>query len=196
MGRTQLKMLRAKIMVAGPKQSGKSSISDFLASHRDAPKDNYDPTAGVRIQEFEATVSGSSSNNDGTRIAVELWDMSGDFVKYQNTWPAVQADCDGCLFVAEAETLQSKSTEIEDKWFRELVLRSVPAGLGAYSALRAHHVFAPGQVGFCAHSTSAESPNQFPDCRLRKYNRDALRLCELAPDLVCDSTGAREYEGV
>merc|ERR1711934_137511 len=141
MGRTQLKMLRAKIMVAGPKQSGKSSISDFLASHRDAPKDNYDPTAGVRIQEFEATVSGSSSNNDGTRIAVELWDMSGDFVKYQSTWPAVQADCDGCLFVAEAETLQSKSTEIEDKWccsplrlsgtealsrrFRELVLRSV-----------------------------------------------------------------------
>ena len=132
--------------------------------------------------------------------------------RYQNTWPAVQADCDGCLFVAEAETLQSKSTEIEDKWccsplrllgaealsrrFRELVLRSVPAGLGAYSALRAHHVFAPGQVGFCAHSTSAESPNQFPDCRLRKYNRDALRLCELAPDLVCDSTGAREYEGV
>merc|ERR1711934_512355 len=150
MGRTQLKMLRAKIMVAGPKQSGKSSISDFLASHRDAPKDNYDPTAGVRIQEFEATVSGSSSNNDGTRIAVELWDVSGDFVKYQQTWPAIQADCDGCLFVAEAESLQSKSTEISDKWFRELVNRAVPSG----------------HVKFCAHSTTAESINQFPDSRI------------------------------
>ena len=47
-----------QIMVAGPKQSGKSSISDFLASHRDAPKDNYDPTAGVRSVRLSASLKG------------------------------------------------------------------------------------------------------------------------------------------
>eukprot|EP00656_Telonema_subtile_P058338 TRINITY_DN9855_c0_g1_i1.p2 TRINITY_DN9855_c0_g1~~TRINITY_DN9855_c0_g1_i1.p2 ORF type:complete len:118 (-),score=24.12 TRINITY_DN9855_c0_g1_i1:178-531(-) len=108
--------LRAKIMVVGPMKSGKSAISDFLATQRETPKELYDPTAGVRIQEFETTAAGKSPHSEGTRIAVELWDVSGDFVKYQQTWPAIQADCDGCLFVAEADTMQSKSTEISDKW--------------------------------------------------------------------------------
>eukprot|EP00658_Telonema_sp_P-2_P077959 TRINITY_DN718_c0_g1_i3.p1 TRINITY_DN718_c0_g1~~TRINITY_DN718_c0_g1_i3.p1 ORF type:complete len:217 (+),score=60.00 TRINITY_DN718_c0_g1_i3:179-829(+) len=142
--------LRAKIMVVGPKQSGKSAISDFLATQRESPKESYDPTAGVRIQEFEMNAPGKSPHSEGPRIGVELWDVSGDFVKYQQTWPAIQVDCDGCLFVAEAETLQSKSTEISDKWFRELVLQTVN----------------PGQVTICAHSASATDRNQFPDCRL------------------------------
>merc|ERR1712166_924603 len=104
--------LRAKIVVAGPLKSGKSALADFLATQRESPKEQYDATAGVRIQEFEASAPGKSPHSDGPRIAVEMWDTSGDFVKYQQSWPAMQTECDGCLVVVEAETLQSKSTEI------------------------------------------------------------------------------------
>ena len=34
-----------------------------------------------RIQEFEASAPGKSPHSDGPRIAVEMWDTSGDFVK-------------------------------------------------------------------------------------------------------------------
>ncbi len=62
-----------KICVVGPKGTGKTTISNFLAGQSerlDAGAGNS-PTVGVRILEFEAPVSQDKVN-------IELWDASGD----------------------------------------------------------------------------------------------------------------------
>jgi len=70
-----------KIIIVGPKQSGKSSLANFLASpgatnvgNASAP---YAPTAGTRI--LETTLQGQD---------VELWDVSGD-QQYESCWNAI-----------------------------------------------------------------------------------------------------------
>ena len=41
-----------KIVICGPKASGKSTIGNFLAGHSDKlSADKYDPTVGVRVLE-------------------------------------------------------------------------------------------------------------------------------------------------
>ena len=60
----------SKIILVGPKGAGKTMIGNFISGHSEnlpAPDlAKYNPTAGVRIMEFEA---GNGS--------VELWDSSG-----------------------------------------------------------------------------------------------------------------------
>lgn len=60
-----------KVVIAGPKCCGKSTIANFLAGQADKlQSEKYEPTVGVRILEFESrSVNGTS---------VELWDASGD----------------------------------------------------------------------------------------------------------------------
>ncbi|GMI32333.1 hypothetical protein TrRE_jg6376 [Triparma retinervis] len=71
-----------KLLIAGPKQAGKTSIANFLSDNsRSKIGDSaaqYEPTAGCRILEFDAS-NGAS---------VELWDVSGD-QQYENCWPAI-----------------------------------------------------------------------------------------------------------
>jgi len=71
-----------KLLIAGPKQAGKTSIANFLSdSSRNQIGDSsaqYEATSGCRILEFD------SSN--GT--SVELWDVSGD-QQYESCWPAI-----------------------------------------------------------------------------------------------------------
>jgi GTPase SAR1 family protein len=66
-------MQRLKICVVGPKGCGKTSISNFLAGQTQSLSTDgkYDPTAGVRILEFETRVGQGPVN-------IELWDASGD----------------------------------------------------------------------------------------------------------------------
>jgi GTPase SAR1 family protein len=53
-----------KLVVAGPKGSGKTTISNFLSGSKETLKiDKYDPTYGLRILEIDD---------------VEIWDISGD----------------------------------------------------------------------------------------------------------------------
>jgi GTPase SAR1 family protein len=73
--------MKMKILVAGPKGSGKSMITNYLASHNFADKNPsltsenfpYYPTAGVRIVEHEIKVNGINED-----LTLELWDTSGD----------------------------------------------------------------------------------------------------------------------
>ena len=67
-------MAPLKIVIAGPKQTGKTLIGNFLAGQSESlVSDKYTPTVGVRILEFEARVHGVSED-----LNVEIWDASGD----------------------------------------------------------------------------------------------------------------------
>ena len=83
-----------KIVVAGPKGSGKSAISAYLSGQSDILRvDSYSATAGVRILEFDTSVKGHADP-----ASVELWDASGDHA-YENCWKAIMQDADGVILV-------------------------------------------------------------------------------------------------
>ncbi|XP_046841474.1 intraflagellar transport protein 22 homolog isoform X1 [Xenia sp. Carnegie-2017] len=89
-------MFKAKILVIGPTESGKTVISNYLADATEISGGEYNPTQGVRILEFEC--SGISLGKKDATCEVELWDCSGD-PKFENCWPAIQKDAIGILFV-------------------------------------------------------------------------------------------------
>lgn len=66
-----------KILVIGPLQSGKSTISNFLAERAEGPS-NYRPTVGVRILEFEKQAPRNPKRPGQDKVLIELWDISGD----------------------------------------------------------------------------------------------------------------------
>mmetsp|Transcript_86803 Transcript_86803/g.201993 ORF Transcript_86803/g.201993 Transcript_86803/m.201993 type:complete len:193 (-) Transcript_86803:63-641(-) len=102
---------RQKVIVVGPPEAGKSTISNVLAETAEAASEVYRPTAGVRILECEAEVRSASQ-----RITVDLWDVSGD-TKYQKCWPAIKKDSVGVVLVYNPEK-QNQETEIE-QWFQQ-----------------------------------------------------------------------------
>jgi GTPase SAR1 family protein len=66
--------MKLKVVVAGPKGSGKTMISNYIAGHGDKLfSENYNPTVGVRIVEHEVRLTGIQEP-----FNVELWDASGD----------------------------------------------------------------------------------------------------------------------
>lgn len=134
--------MSAKILVVGPKQSGKSCISNALAGVTMAPPEArgadsdseeaegkggepaeqglrdlpYRPTAAVRVVELEVKLSGAQARNwKGERtVEVELWDCSGD-TKYESCWPALQKQVDGVVIVYNPENA-THSSQVET-WF-------------------------------------------------------------------------------
>ena len=86
-----------KIAIVGPANSGKTVVANLIADFSDVPPQTYKSTVGVRyegkkgwivnsllycrILEFERTVtrfSSKSRTNQQVKVAVELWDCSGD----------------------------------------------------------------------------------------------------------------------
>jgi GTPase SAR1 family protein len=65
--------MRLKICVVGPKGVGKTWISNYLAGQSPSltTEGKYEPTAGVRILEYEAHTGQGN-------VGIELWDASGD----------------------------------------------------------------------------------------------------------------------
>ena len=64
-----------KIIIAGPKGAGKTTIANFLSGQAEKlpqAQEKYTPTAGCRILEFELQISGVSGATN-----IELWDASG-----------------------------------------------------------------------------------------------------------------------
>ncbi len=103
-----------KIVICGPKGSGKSMISNFLAGHAEAlptpDLGKYSPTEGVRIMEFES--------DSGT---VELWDASGDH-KYENCWGAIMNEADGVLLIYNPDAA-GQDQQLAD-WYEYFVRRN------------------------------------------------------------------------
>lgn len=64
---------RLKIIVVGPKASGKTTICNYLMGQSDSmSNEQYLPTAGCRILEGDLAGQGNQI------VSVELWDASGD----------------------------------------------------------------------------------------------------------------------
>jgi intraflagellar transport protein 22 len=111
-----------KVAVIGPKNSGKSLISTFLAGYNIRPmpppppetglkmpvEDKYEPTAGVRILEFMCEVSSllKIGITQDLTCKVELWDCSGD-QQYEGCWPAIMKDLNGCVIVFDPTSRES-----------------------------------------------------------------------------------------
>ncbi|XP_065663685.1 intraflagellar transport protein 22 homolog isoform X2 [Hydra vulgaris] len=88
---------KIKILVLGPKQSGKTFLSNFIADATESTSGEYRSTKGVRILEFE--VEGIDiGGNHTVNLEVELWDCSGD-QRYEGCWPALQKGANGLIFV-------------------------------------------------------------------------------------------------
>eukprot|EP00927_Polykrikos_kofoidii_P080842 TRINITY_DN77822_c0_g1_i1.p1 TRINITY_DN77822_c0_g1~~TRINITY_DN77822_c0_g1_i1.p1 ORF type:complete len:193 (+),score=33.41 TRINITY_DN77822_c0_g1_i1:119-697(+) len=101
---------RLKIAVVGPPEGGKSIISNVLSEATDVASDQYRPTVGVRILEFESEIRTTSQ-----RVTVELWDVGGDS-KLQKCWPAIRKDTVGVVCVYNPEK-PNHDGELE-QWFQ------------------------------------------------------------------------------
>ncbi|KAK2964321.1 putative Intraflagellar transport protein 22 [Blattamonas nauphoetae] len=125
--------LNVKILVLGPKNVGKTNISNLIAGTIEKPSERYEPTVGLRILEVFTTPA-TKIKNVGDKLLVELWDVSGDR-RYEETWPAIWKDADGILFVFDADDKsQPKEMEI---WYRSFAM---PAELSAkHCRVFAHH---------------------------------------------------------
>lgn len=107
-------MFKAKLVVVGPCKSGKSSISNFLGDQGEAISSVYRPTIGVRILEFESSISTSQGHK---KIDVELWDCSGN-ESCEGCWPALASDADGVVLVYDpADVGATPSIETFYKYF-------------------------------------------------------------------------------
>ncbi|KAM9844833.1 intraflagellar transport protein 22 homolog [Aulostomus maculatus] len=101
-------MFKAKILLIGPSESGKTVLANFLSDTTENVGGDYQPTQGVRILEFESQLEGSGDNKT---CEVELWDCSGDF-KFESCWPALMKDSSGVVIVLNPD-VPSHLKEIE-----------------------------------------------------------------------------------
>jgi len=99
-----------KVIVAGPKQVGKTTVANFLAGQSETlDVDKNDPTAGARILELEKSLPGVQET-----ISLELWDASGDS-QYENCWRAVMSEADGVILMFNPDS-PGQDQQILD-WF-------------------------------------------------------------------------------
>ncbi|XP_041658466.1 intraflagellar transport protein 22 homolog [Cheilinus undulatus] len=104
-------MFKAKILLIGPNESGKTVLANFLSNATENIGGEYSPTQGVRILEFETQPERSG---DSRACEVELWDCSGDF-KFESCWPALMKDSSGVVIVFNPD-VPSHLKEIET-WY-------------------------------------------------------------------------------
>ncbi len=106
-----------KVIVIGPKQTGKSCISNYLSGQSDKlVADKYEPTAGVRILEFDIRISSST-----TPLNIELWDSSGDHT-YETCWKAIMQDTDGVILIYNPDA-PGQEQQLSD-WYEYFVKRN------------------------------------------------------------------------
>ena len=98
-------MSRVKILVIGPKKAGKTTIANILGDLQEGPSQEYRPTIGCRIVDFERDPPPSVSHFG--KLHIELWDLSGDF-KYEKCWAPVQQDVQGIIFVYDPQNPESE----------------------------------------------------------------------------------------
>jgi len=101
-------MSSIKLLLVGPSESGKTTVANFLSEQTDhlgseESKRKYTATKGVRILEFERELRGASQQarswgGGNDKVAIELWDCSGDQV-YESCWPAIMKDADAVLIM-------------------------------------------------------------------------------------------------
>lgn len=111
---------RVKIILVGPKDSGKTCMANFLSSLTAELTANSSPTIGVRIVEFERKLSKQKAIQREQKVLVELWDVSGD-KNFQACWPAILKEAQGILFMFNPEARNSEK-DIEF-WYKSFVTK-------------------------------------------------------------------------
>lgn len=116
---------KLKIALIGPCKAGKTKIANqidgrpllvdqtFLVPPESNPLQYYDPTAGVRILEFEENINGRSPDNSISAlltVMIELWDCSGDD-KYESCKLAITDKLDGAIVIFDP-TSKEQATEV------------------------------------------------------------------------------------
>jgi intraflagellar transport protein 22 len=101
-------MSSLKVVVAGPKGTGKTVVSNFLAGQSDSlDVEKYDETAGARILELEQQMSYGN-------VKIELWDSSGDH-QYESCWRGIMSEADGVVLIYNPDA-PGQDQQIHD-WF-------------------------------------------------------------------------------
>jgi len=116
-GTVYLGMFKAKILVLGPCESGKTVISNFLSDATETSGGEYHPTQGVRILEFECNGIEISPGKTAN-CEVELWDCSGNH-KFSTCWAAFQKDTNGVLIVYNPD--QANQDKELETWYTQFV---------------------------------------------------------------------------
>eukprot|EP01006_Ploeotia_vitrea_P035207 TRINITY_DN65846_c2_g1_i2.p1 TRINITY_DN65846_c2_g1~~TRINITY_DN65846_c2_g1_i2.p1 ORF type:complete len:192 (+),score=90.31 TRINITY_DN65846_c2_g1_i2:108-683(+) len=134
-------MTTMKIAVVGPRKSGKTRISNLLANELEHA--SYQPTVAVRVLETERdihSVSRDGAKETDARVAVELWDCSGD-QKYEQCWPAIMQDLHGLVVVFDpTSTAQANDVRLWVKWFcKHAKLQTGQAIIFALGAVSSRH---------------------------------------------------------
>ncbi|CAI7995976.1 Intraflagellar transport protein 22 homolog [Geodia barretti] len=109
-------MVKAKILVVGPCESGKTCICNYLAEATESSGGEYHPTQGVRILELE--VEGEEETGRTLLVEVELWDCSGS-KQFERCWPAMVKDTHGVVLVHNPDQPQQEK-ELE-RWYSYFV---------------------------------------------------------------------------
>ena len=93
-----------KICVVGPKNCGKTILCKLLAEQVFHTTE-YQPTAGLRIQEVELP------RKNGKTVQLQLWDCSGD-PTYEKYFPVMSESANGVLLVHNACKDQESDLEV------------------------------------------------------------------------------------
>ncbi|XP_018008508.1 intraflagellar transport protein 22 homolog [Hyalella azteca] len=102
---------KVKILMVGPAQSGKTTLSNFLSEAGEVGT-SYRPTRGCRIVEFEVPGVPIGSGNNVANAEVELWDVSGD-KRYESSWPVMQRSANGVIFVCNPDSVEQQQQHLE-----------------------------------------------------------------------------------
>ncbi|XP_048873617.1 intraflagellar transport protein 22 homolog isoform X1 [Brienomyrus brachyistius] len=173
-------MFKAKILVIGPSESGKTALSDFLSDATETIGGEYRPTQGVRILEFESQALDGSDKN--TTLDVELWDCAGDF-KFESCWPVLMRDSNGVLIVFNAdvpshlrETETWHSSFVSSQGMQESQCLLIAHHKPGSSAGRGHPALA-SQLSKLSiiHSNLEEDPEQMRQA-FRRYLGSIVRM--------------------
>ena len=107
---TMVKKVTFKICVVGPKTCGKTLLCKLLAEQV-CHNIEYQPTAGLRIQELELM-------HKGRNFQVQLWDCSGD-PTYEKYFNVLAKNTNGVLLVHNACKDQESELEVFYRLFAQ-----------------------------------------------------------------------------
>lgn len=103
---------KVKIVLVGPKEVGKTVVANYLVGDKVLFGQEYRPTIGVRIREFDTSYPKLG------KVSVELWDVSGD-VNFENCWKTILQDVHGVIIVFDQES-RTASKDLEF-WYNTFV---------------------------------------------------------------------------
>ncbi|CDS42823.1 ras-related protein rab-5 [Echinococcus multilocularis] len=108
-----------KLIFLGPVASGKSYITNFLSDAVEQGNNEYRPTKGVRILEYDLMAKHDSKM---TKVELQLWDTSGS-KRYQNCWPVIFNGAHGVVLVYNAD--QPDHANELDEWYKTAISQSL-----------------------------------------------------------------------